>query len=230
MQKAGAVIAEQVFRLDSQLQKEPGAAGTHVPDPVDHHTGFFNILIHEVEGVDQGRCRNHRGTVDILMEHGNVHGLAEPIVDIKTLGKVDVFKDDAAKRGFQSKDCLNEALGIRDIQLEIEHIDIRQPLEKDDHPFLDRLGRFRPHIAQIRHRRAIGNDSQQVGARGVPKDLRRVFGNGRRGKDRPGQIGKAQLQRRQTRFGGPQFNLSGAITFVVIEGILGSDHKLVSQN
>jgi len=143
---------------------------------------------------------------------------------------MDIFEDDAAEGGFQGQDRLDEAFGIRDIQLEIEHVDIRQPFEKDDHSLLDRFGGLRPDVAQIRYGRAIGNDSHQVGARGVAKDCRRVFGNGGRGEDGPGQVGKPQLKRGQTRFGGPQFDFAGAITFVVIEGVLGSDHKLVSQS
>ena len=61
------------------------------------------------------------------------------------------------------------------VDLDVEHVDARELLEKDALALHHRLAGQRPDVAQAEHRRAVGHHANQVAARGVLEGGVRVF-------------------------------------------------------
>src|SRR4029079_6976629 len=90
----------------------------------------------------------------------------------------------------------------------------------------DRLAGERPDVAQPQHGRALGDDRDQVAARGVlpgklggRRDLQARLGDA-------GRIRERQVALRDERLGGDDLDLSGPPGTVVVERVVTSDHRL----
>ncbi len=94
----------------------------------------------------------------VVVEHRNIHPLAQSFLDLEAFRRLDIFEVDAAKAGFQRRHDLDEALGILFINLDIDRIYAGELLEQDRLAFHHRLGCQRADIAQAQHGRAIGDD------------------------------------------------------------------------
>ena len=68
-------------------------------------------------------------------------------------------------------------VGIGGVDLDVEHVDAGELLEQAALAFHHRLAGERADVAEAEHRRAVGDDRDQIGARGE----RRLLPAGRRG-------------------------------------------------
>jgi hypothetical protein len=75
------VVDEQVLLTHAQGQEEPGAARADGARPAEHDPHGVDALRHELQRVEQGRGGHHGRAVEILVEDGNAHPLAQAVVD-----------------------------------------------------------------------------------------------------------------------------------------------------
>ena len=66
----------------------------------------------------------------IVVEHRNFHPLAEFFLDVKTLGRFDVFEVDAAKGRLERGDNIDQLVRIVFAHFEIKNIDAGEFLEQ----------------------------------------------------------------------------------------------------
>ena len=112
----------------------------------------------------------------------------------------------------------DQLVGVLLVQLDVEHVDAGELLEQAALAFHHRLARQRADVAQAEHRRAVGDDGDQVAARGELAGLARV------GDDRlarvgdAGRIGQRQVALGGHRLGGDHRDLARRGLAVVVEG------------
>ena len=66
---------------------------------VDHQLGVAQFAAGEVAGVDQPGGGDDRGAVLVIVEHRDIHQLAQPLLDDEAFRRLDVFQVDAAEPG-----------------------------------------------------------------------------------------------------------------------------------
>src|SRR5690606_6582490 len=139
-----------------------GGAGTRA-----HQLDGGNILANHFQAVQNGGRRNNGGTVLVVVEDGDLHALAQLLLDIEAPGRLDVFEVNAAKSRFERRNNIDEFVGVGFVQLNVEYIDAGKFFEQAAFAFHNGLGRQRANIAQTKHGGTVGNDAHQIGARGV---------------------------------------------------------------
>jgi hypothetical protein len=127
------------------------------------------------------------------MEHRDVHALAQLLLDVEALGRLDVLEVDAAQRGLQRRDDVDQLVGVVLGQLDVEHVDAGEFLEQAALAFHHRLGGQRADVAQAQHGRAVGDDAHQVAARRVLVGQRRVGLDVQAGIGHARRIGQRQV-------------------------------------
>ena len=110
------------------------------------------------------------------------------------------------------------------VDLEVEHVDVGELLEQAGLALHHRLAGQRADVAQAEHRRAVGDDRDQVAARGVlPRavlvacDLQARLGDA-------GRVGEREVELADQRLGRNDLELSLASTAVVFERVFLSPH------
>ena len=101
------------------------------------------------------------------MENGDIHALAADFLDDKTIGGFDVFKVDRTKRRFQRADDVGQFLGVALVQLDIKTVDVCEFLEQDRLALHHRLGCQPADVAKAQNGGAIGDNADQITARGI---------------------------------------------------------------
>src|SRR5690606_520264 len=107
-----------------------------------------DVLVHDLERVQQPRANDDGGAVLIVMEYRNLHALAQLLLDIEALGRLDVLKVDAAEGRFQGSDDFDQFFRIFLVDLDIEDVDAGEFLEQYPFAFHHRFGSQRADIAQ----------------------------------------------------------------------------------
>ena len=103
----------------------------------------------------------------IVVEDGNVHAITKLAFDVETFRRFDVFEVDATNGGLHGGDDVHQFVGVAFGQLNIKHINASKFLKQATFALHDGLASEGANVAQAQHRRAIGDDSDQVAARGV---------------------------------------------------------------
>jgi len=70
----------------------------------------------------------------VVVEHGYVHLLAESLLDLEALGRLDVLEVYAAEGRFHRLHRLTERVDLLDIELDVEHVDVGEALEQHTLP------------------------------------------------------------------------------------------------
>src|SRR3546814_10074658 len=96
------------------------------PGPVHDHFQVFEIASGQVRGIDDTRSGDDRSAVLVIVEYGNVHTLAQRLLDDEAFWCLDVFKVDAAETRLQQFHRGNEAFDIFGCKLEVDGIDVGQ--------------------------------------------------------------------------------------------------------
>src|SRR3546814_2080340 len=84
----------------------------------------------QVRGIDDTRSGDDRSGVLVIVEYGNVHTLAQRLLDDEAFWCLDVFKVDAAETRLQQFHRGNEAFDIFGCKLEVDGIDVGKALEQ----------------------------------------------------------------------------------------------------
>ena len=103
----------------------------------------------------------------IVMEDRNIHPFLQAALDLEALRRLDVFQIDAAECRLQQGDGFDEGVRIGRVHFDIEHVDVGEFLEEDGLAFHHRLGGEGTDRAQAQHGGAVGDDGNQIAARGI---------------------------------------------------------------
>jgi hypothetical protein len=110
----------------------------------------------------------------IVVKDRYFHPVAQLALDIKTLGRLDIFQVDATEGRFQRCNDVAQLVWIGLIDFDIEHIDTGKFFEQYALAFHYRLRCERTDIAQAEYGCAVGDDRDQVSARGVFEGVGRI--------------------------------------------------------
>ena len=105
--------------------------------PIDDKGGRADVPTGELERIDQPGRGNDGGAVLIIVEHGNVHQVAQATLDHETVGRANILEVDSAKRLTQMPDAFDECFRVVSVDFKINGVDIGKPLEQDSLAFHD---------------------------------------------------------------------------------------------
>ena len=153
----------------------------------------------------------------VVVEDGDLHALLERLLDVEALGRLDVLEVDAAERRLERGDDLDELLRVLLGQLDVEHVDAGELLEEAALAFHHRLGGERSDVAQAEHRGAVGDDADEVAARGVLRRQVRIGLDGEARVGDAGRIGEREVALVRERLGRRHRDLAEGRRAVVFE-------------
>ncbi len=176
-----------------------------------------DVLAGELEPVEDRRRDDDRRAVLVVVEDRDLHLLAQLTLDLETLGRLDVLEVDAAEGRLQRRDDVDHALDRRRVDLDVEDVDAGELLEEDGLALHHRLGGERPDVAETEHRRAVGDDGDEIAARGVVLRPIRIVLDRQTGRRDARRIGERQVALVAERLGRLDLELSGTRHLVEIQ-------------
>ena len=179
-----------------------------------------HFLVTDRKTVEHRGTDRDRGTVLVVVKHGNLHSLAQLALDDEALRRLDVFQVDRTECRLECRDDLDQLVGVGLLDLDVEYVDAGEFLEQHRLAFHHRLCRQRTDGTQPKHGRAIADDADQIAARGVAKRAERIRGNRLRGRRHPGRISEREIALRDQLFGGSDRDLAVRRKLVVVERCL----------
>ena len=135
------------------------------PAPLQTRRGGLDVASGQMDRVDHARGGDDRGAVLVVVKDGNVHQLAQALLDVEALRRLDVLEIDAAERRPEVFHRVDEFVRILGPDFEVDRIDVGEALEQHRLAFHHRLGGERAEIAEAENRRAVGDDRDHVAAR-----------------------------------------------------------------
>ncbi len=211
------VAQQHVLRLHTEMTEEAGAGDPGGPGAAEHHACLLDPSVRDLECVEEGGGTDDRRAVLVVVEDGDLQALAEGLLDHETVGGLDVLQVYPADRRLQQAAELDDVLGIVACHLEVEDVDVGEPLEEDGLPFHHRLPGEWPDVAQSEHGRSVGYHCHQVALVGVAECVVGVGGNGEAGLCDAGGVCQAEVLLGGGRLGGPDLQLSGPAPLVIVE-------------
>jgi hypothetical protein len=175
VQHALAVADEDVLARGAHAHDQIEARNRRGTGAADRDLDVGELLARQLHAVEHGGGGDDGGAVLVVVEDGDLQPLLQLALDIKTLRRLDVFEVDAAERGLERGDHLDQLVGIELVQLDVEHVDAGELLEQAALAFHHRLAGERADVAQAQHRGAIRDHADEVAPRGV---FGREFGLG----------------------------------------------------
>ena len=199
----------------STIRSRQASAAAPAPDTTSLQS--LDVLADHLDAVQDGGADDDRGAVLVVVEDRDLHPLAQLALDVEALRRLDVFQVDAAEGRLQRGDDVDQLVRVAFVDLDVEHVDAGEFLEQHALAFHDRLGGQRADVAQAQHRGAVGDDRDQVAARGVFIGVGRVLDDffARRGDAR--RIRQGQVALVQQLLGRGDADFAGAREFVVFE-------------
>ena len=163
------------------------------------------------------------------MEYRDVEQFPQPLLDDEALGRLDVFKVDAAPALAQELDAIDDLVGVLRGDLDVDRIDVGEALEQHRLAFHHRLGGERAEIAEAEDGGAVGDDGDEIALGGVVVGGV-LIGGDRQHRDRDARrIGQREVALRRHRLGGDHFELAGPALAVKQQGFLiGEDRALAA--
>jgi hypothetical protein len=159
---AGDVGDPDVLLLEAERDQKVEAGQGGGAGAGRHQLDRTQVLAHQAQTVGDRRRHDDRRAVLVVVEHRDLHALAQAGLDLEALGRLDVLKVDAAEGGLQGSDHVDQAVHIGLGHLDVEDVDAGELLEQDRLAFHDRLGGERPDRSQTQHRRAVGDHAHQI--------------------------------------------------------------------
>ena len=199
-----------VFLGQAELLEQAEARQRRGAGARDHQLHLGDVLADQRQAVLHGCADDDRRAVLVVVEHRDREPLAQLLLDVEALRRLDVFEVDAAEGGFQRGHDLDQLLLVVLGQLDVEDVDAGEFLEQDALAFHDRLGGQGADGAQAQHGGAVGHHRHQVGARG---ELRRGGGVAHdlvAGGGDAGRIGERQVALGGQRLGRDDLDLPGS--------------------
>ena len=125
-----------------------------------------DVLADHAQSVGDRRADDDRRAVLVVVEHRDLHPLAELLLHVEALGRLDVLEVDPAERRLERGDDLDQPGRIALVDFDVEAVDAGELLEQHCLAFHHRLRGERTDRAEAEHRGSVGDDADQVAARG----------------------------------------------------------------
>ena len=221
---AAAVGHQDVLALDAEILVELGARNRRRTGAREHDLDLVDLLVLDLETVQQRGGGDDRGAVLVVVEDGDVEGFLELLFDLEAFRSADVLEVDAAEG---RRDHLAEAddlLRVLAVDLDVEHVDVREALEENALAFHHGLAGERADVAEAEHGAAVAQDGDEVALRRV---LVRILGilvdlEARR-RDARG-VGEREVFRGHAGLRRDDLDFAGAAVGVVIESVVVEAH------
>src|SRR5690606_36538768 len=107
----------------------------------------LHVAAGDLQRVDQPGGGDDGGAVLVVVEDGNVHQLAQPLLDDEAFRCLDVLQVDAAGGRAEIAHAVDERVGVLGGDFEIDGIDVGEALEQHRLALHHRLGGQRAEIA-----------------------------------------------------------------------------------
>ena len=166
MHHAGAVGDPDVFLRHPKMDEHVHAGNAGGTSAGVHDLDLVGLLADHRERVQERRADDDGGAMLVVMEDRDLHALAQGAFDDEAFGRLDVLEVDAAKTGFEAGDDVDQLFRVGLVDLDVEDIDAGELLEQHALAFHYRFGREWTDVAEAEHGRAIGDDRDEVAARG----------------------------------------------------------------
>jgi len=211
-------VTQMFSTLTPRFTSRSRQASAAAPAPDGDQLDFLDLLADQGQAVEDESADHDCRAVLVIMEHRDLHALAQFRLDVEAFGRLDVFEVDAAEGRLHGRDHVDQLVGVGLLQFDVEHVDAGELLEQHALAFHDRLGRQRADVAQAQHRRAVGHDADQVGARSEPAGHVRIIDDGIAGGSDTRRVGQGQVALVGEALGRHHGDLSGGRPLVVLEG------------
>ncbi len=212
-----AVADDHVPALEADAHHEVEAGDGRGAGAGTHQFHLADVLAHDREGIDQRRAGDDGGAVLVVVEHRDLHALAQLVLDVETFRRLDVLEIHAAQGRLQGGDHIDQLVRVALRQLDVEDVDAGELLEQHALAFHHRLGRQRPDVAETEHGGAVGDDAHEIGAGGQFARLSRVGDDGVAGRRHARRIGERQIALVGETLGGNYRDLAGGRVAVVFQ-------------
>ena len=203
---------------DFEQQVEAGDAGGSAAGRDQFHVG--RVLAHQARPVHHRGGYDDCGSMLVVMQYWNAHFLTEPVLDNEAIRGLDVLEIDGAEGWLQAANGICEGVRVALVDLDVEHVDVREPLEQDCLALHHRLGGEGADVSEPEHRGTIRNDSDQIATCRVPCCASRVLHDRVAGFGDAGRVGEREVALVCQRLGGSDCQFSRASGFVILERFL----------
>ena len=201
--------AQRHQHFQAGQRRSAGAAG----DELD----LFDLLAEQLEAVQYRRANDDGRAMLVVVKDRDAHALAQLALDVEALRRLDVLQVDAAEGRLERGDHVDQLVRVVLRQLDVEDVDAGEFLEEAGLALHHRLGRQRADVAQAEHRRAVGDDADQVAAGSQRRRHAGIGDDGIAGRRHAGRIGQRQVALVGEPLGGRHRYLAGGGELVVFE-------------
>ena len=170
---AVSAAADDVGRPVEHEEADDGRAGG--ADAGDDDPCVFDALADELEGVDERREGDDRGSVLIVVEHRDVELFAQALLDFEAPGRRDVFQVDPAVDRGDGLDDGDDFLGVLGVEAHGPRVDVAESLEQGRLALHDRQGRLGADVAEAEDGGSVGDHRDGVSLDGQAPRLGRVL-------------------------------------------------------
>ena len=154
---------------------------------------MIDRLAGQLERVGHRGRDDDRGAVLIVVEDGNAHAGLRLLLDVETFGALDVLEVDSPEGRLEGDDDVDQPVDVGLRHLDVEHVDAGEFLEEDRLALHHRLGGERSDRAEAEHGGAVGEDGDEILARGVDRSRLGIGCDGLAGECDAGRIGERQV-------------------------------------
>jgi len=186
-----------------------GAGNARSAGAVKDHADLADVFPDDFQSIQQRCARDDGRSMLVIVEHRNLHRLAQGLLDLKAIGRLHVFQVDSAECRLKQLAQLDDLFGIVAVHLDIKHVHVGKSLEEHGLALHDGLAGEGSDVAESEHRRSVAEHRHQVAAARVFKCVLRILLDLEAGLGYSRRIGQAEVAMGSTRFGRCDFNLSG---------------------
>ena len=226
---AAAVAQDDVLGGHAEVAIQPRAGDARGARAVEHDLHVVERAAGELQRVEQRRARDDRRAVLIVVEDGDVEALDQAPLDLEALGRADVLEVDPAEGRRDQLDHAHDLVHVLAVDLDVEDVDVGEALEEDRLALHHGLGGAGAEVAEAEHRGAVGDDGDEVAARGVLVDLVRVARDLAAGLGDPRGVGEREVFLGPGGLGRGDLELSGPALRVIGQRLLSSDQGLLRR-
>ena len=212
------MVGAHAHRLQQFDAGDGGGAGA-----VDDELRVVQRAAGQVAGIDQPGGGDDGGAVLVVVEDGDVHQLAQALLDDEAFRRLDVLEVDAAEGRAEIADAVDELVDVLRVDAQVDAVDVGEAFEQGDLALHHRLAGQRAQIAEAEDGGAVGHDGDHVALAGVVIGEAGIAGDVQAGLGDAGRIGERQVARGGQRFGQPGRQLAGRGGGVHGERLLAGD-------
>ena len=185
----------------------------------EHDAGLRDVAAGHLERVEQRGAGDDGGAVLVIVEDRDGERLPQPLLDVEAVRRADVLQVDPADRRLQHLAEADDVLGLRGVDLEVEHVEVGERLEEDALALHHGLPGERTNVAKAEHRGPVGDDGDEIALRRVPVGVLGAITDREARLGDAGGVGEREIALVLGGLGGDDLDLAGPALLVVGEGL-----------